>query len=468
MKFLFIITTAFFILTSSTPYAEEQNQLPSLEKKTDERALTTPAYIVGQYWFRQLTGSPSYINFPPAYNYLRTTLGRLLPHTNLVNKRIELGLLNSSNSNAFVLPGNHLFLYSDIINLANTEDKLLALLGHEIAHLDLDHYERQKQNDQQERNKAILTMGAGIAAMIAGADVDAASALWMGGAANNAENSLAYNRDQEKEADRIARYYLAKADIPEAAMNQLFLSFFRESIGTQQVEYLSTHPIAKNRVSDSFNVTESTSILRQNQSNEFNYFKATLITYRALLTDAPVQYIENRIFDKQLKHYSHILRLILTDKDIEADWIEQLDESQSFEAYLKATVLLSQNNTEQGIQLVNRKLSLDPENTQFKLFKSQFNQTKPSIRYDSNLFEYEKRQLLDAKIVLAEIQRNLPLSLSLNALKKFNYGDGSQSISTLKKALSLAENKDKIEIEDITNHVKNILDRQKELNLPVR
>lgn len=180
MRLFLNVTTSLSILAvvfTSTFTNLAHASIPDLEANKDERALSNPSYILGQYWFRKLNGSRALIDFPPAYDYLKEALSYILPQTDLYNTTVEMTLLNSSQSNAFVIPGNHLFIYSDIMEMITSEDMLFGLLSHEVAHLDLRHYERQTKHSGEELQKTLVMLGAGIAAALAGAGSDATTAL---------------------------------------------------------------------------------------------------------------------------------------------------------------------------------------------------------------------------------------------------------------------------------------------------
>ena len=130
MRLFSNVTTSLTILAivfTSTFSNMSNANLPDLEANKDERALSNPSYILGQHWFRKLNGSRALIDFPPAYDYLKDTLSHILPQTDLYNTTVEMALLNSSQSNAFVIPGNHLFIYSDIMEMITSEDMLYGL-----------------------------------------------------------------------------------------------------------------------------------------------------------------------------------------------------------------------------------------------------------------------------------------------------------------------------------------------------
>jgi predicted Zn-dependent protease len=54
--------------------------------------------------------------------------------SNLSDLKWEVFVINSNQKNAFVLPGGKVFVFTGILECADTDDRLAAVLSHEIAH----------------------------------------------------------------------------------------------------------------------------------------------------------------------------------------------------------------------------------------------------------------------------------------------------------------------------------------------
>ncbi|CAG8949847.1 hypothetical protein HYFRA_00004174 [Hymenoscyphus fraxineus] len=61
-------------------------------------------------------------------------MSRLIAASNLENVNWEVHVIKSNEVNAFVIPGGKVFVYSGILPIAQTDDGLATILGHEIAH----------------------------------------------------------------------------------------------------------------------------------------------------------------------------------------------------------------------------------------------------------------------------------------------------------------------------------------------
>jgi len=452
----FVFTSSFFVPAHAV--------IPDLEANKDERSLSNPSYILGQHWFRKLNGSRALIDFPPAYDYLRETLSQILPQTSLYNKTVEMTFLNSSQSNAFVIPGSHMFIYSDIMEVIINEDMLLGLLAHEVAHLDLRHYERQTKHSREELQKTLVLLGAGIAAALAGADSDATTALWLGGIANQAENNLTYSRTQEQEADRRGRQYLLEAGISPDGINQLFQAFFKKALGRPKIEFLSTHPLPDTRVSDSFNTDKKETILSYKKNNDFEFFRASLLAYRAGLEDQPYSYLNQQIQNEDANTFAKgLFSYLIQSPERALTFLSKLKKHNQFTDYLQALSYEAAGQKAEGLSIVNRELELAPKNILFSMLHAQLSLSKP-LNIKSN-FLYENRLIWRANIQYYQAIKNIPMALSYKALLDFSQGKGKTAQYIIKKALNTAEEKDKERMKSIISSFDIIQQAEKQEDL---
>jgi predicted Zn-dependent protease len=449
-------------LCITLPNLKAETQIPNLEANLDEQSLSNPSYIIGQHWFRRLNGSQQLIVFPPAYDYLRNALSTLLPHTGLYQKNIEIGLLNSSKSNAFVLPGNHLYLYSGMLSKIKNEQTLFALLAHELAHLDLRHYERQNQHNKQEQSKAMLLMGAGIAAALAGAQGDATYALFLSGIANKEENRLSYSRIQEQEADRQARKYLISAGLNENATTDLFLTFFQTTIGQEPIEFLSTHPIPETRLADSISTQPLKSILKQGNQSQFQQFRATMMAYRASLLLDSDSYLDSQLSLNSQQNYAKALVAFLNN-DTKTSLLlsKTLNENLENQAYLKAKILMNNNESQRANKIIHHQLNLNKDQLAFIELSDQKNKLDKTLIQHNKLLQYQIDIINRIELEQAKDIKNLALTRAYEAKIAFSKGKSKIALELLKRAEPLAEGKDLEIIERIKKDIAETIDIEK-------
>ncbi|KAL9626362.1 MAG: hypothetical protein Q9204_007365 [Flavoplaca sp. TL-2023a] len=69
----------------------------------------------------------------PRHKMVGRVLERLLPNSGLKGD-VEFHVIDDHEENAFVIPGNKIFVFSGILPICYNEDGLASILGHEIAH----------------------------------------------------------------------------------------------------------------------------------------------------------------------------------------------------------------------------------------------------------------------------------------------------------------------------------------------
>lgn len=150
--------------------------------------------------------------------------------------------------NAFALPNGMIIFTDQIVNLAEHDDELVAVLAHEIGHIKYQHSLRQII--QNSLLYFTITMMTG--------DLSSSSDLLVTLPILFME--LSYSREYETEADDYARHYMTNQGIPlhrfADLMNRLKDSTPYQSTGSFQEQgdsshwqrYLSTHPLTDERI----------------------------------------------------------------------------------------------------------------------------------------------------------------------------------------------------------------------------
>jgi len=156
----------------------------------------------------------------------------------------ELTLFDDEAVNAFALPGGKIGVYTGLLKVANDQNQLAAVIGHEIAHVIADH--------GNARISAAFAAQSGmqLAQMIAGtASPEKAQLLGLLGLGAQIGILLPYGRGQESEADILGLQYMAKAGFNPMASILLWQNMGKKS-GGQPPEFLSTHPAHQTRIND--------------------------------------------------------------------------------------------------------------------------------------------------------------------------------------------------------------------------
>jgi len=147
--------------------------------------------------------------------------------------------------NAFCMPGGKIVVYSGIIPVAETEDQLAVVIGHEVAHALARH-------SSERMSQILLAELGGMALARAIQEKPRETQGWLMlayGMGAQLGVILPYSRTHEKEADRIGLILMAQAGYdPRAAVP--FWSRMSELGGARPPEFLSTHPAPATRIEE--------------------------------------------------------------------------------------------------------------------------------------------------------------------------------------------------------------------------
>ncbi|MGD1840475.1 MAG: M48 family metalloprotease [Thermonemataceae bacterium] len=142
--------------------------------------------------------------YPEAYRHINRITNTILnsgkvKHRNDFDWEVYL-IQDDKTLNAFCTPGGYIFVYTGLIKYLDTEDQLAGVMGHEIAHADLEHSARQIEKQQG------VAVGVSVlAAVLLGnsrASQDAAGLV-------SGVIGLTFSRKHETEADMNSVVYLA-------------------------------------------------------------------------------------------------------------------------------------------------------------------------------------------------------------------------------------------------------------------
>ena len=237
------------------PGANDKLKIPNLGEASNTLFSAEHEYQLGRAWLRVFRSQVETVDDPLLFDYLENLLFRLVTHSELQDRRLDLVVVDNPTINAFAVPGGVIGIHSGLLLHARTEDELASVIAHEIAHLSQRHFSRRVEFASKQRPLTLAAMLAGFVLMAsAGSDVGMAALSAARGAA--ADAALRYSRGAEAEADRVAMQTLADAGFdPHAAadMFERMLQASRYATGNRTPEFLRTHPLSENRVADTRN-----------------------------------------------------------------------------------------------------------------------------------------------------------------------------------------------------------------------
>lgn len=173
---------------------------------------------------------------------LARIVGRLLAAADQPNANFSVTILDTSDVNAFALPGGYVYVTRGILALASDSSELAAVLAHEIAHVTLRH---ARARTNRVRTTEIIDK---VVTGVFGADAETDQS------ANRSRLSLAaFSQQQELQADKEGIMIAGRAGYdPHAAARFLgaMSRFARFSAGETESsdDFLSSHPSTPNRI----------------------------------------------------------------------------------------------------------------------------------------------------------------------------------------------------------------------------
>lgn len=162
------------------------------------------------------------------------------------NYQWEFNLIEDDKvENAFCLSGGKIAVYTGILKLTKDSDGLACVIAHEVAHALANHGgERMSQ-------LLVAQLGGTALAVALNQKPQETQRLWMSAYGLGAQVGalLPYSRMHEREADRIGLILMAKAGYdPNSAL--AFWERMSKKGGNNNIELLSTHPVAESRIED--------------------------------------------------------------------------------------------------------------------------------------------------------------------------------------------------------------------------
>lgn len=178
-------------------------------------------------------------------------VGRLLAAANQPNAQFQVTILDTSEVNAFALPGGYIYVTRGILALASDTSELAAVLSHEIAHVTLRH--ARARTDKTRTTQIVDRVITGIFGGDTSTDATAN---------RTREQLAAFSQNQELEADKEGIKFAGKAGYdPQAAARFLGVMsrFAAFSAGTNPGEsgFLSSHPATPARIETAMQTARS-------------------------------------------------------------------------------------------------------------------------------------------------------------------------------------------------------------------
>lgn len=327
---------------------------------------------IGRQVMVSIRRSAPQITDPLVYDYLSSVIYQLVPSAPLSSRDLTLALIDSPDINAFAVPGNIVGVNGGLFLNASSEQQFASVLAHELAHLSQRHFARRLE---QQETSAPLTIAGMIAGIVLSAvtQSDIGIAAIAGTQALAVQNMLAYSRAHEQEADRVGMDILADAGMDPRGMPEMFEIMMRQNRlqGNRVPEYLSTHPLTQNRVSDTRNRAEQYPRRDVADAQEYHLVRSRLQVRYAGSASVAVETFENYLERPDtekadaIRYGLAVARIRSGEYDRAISQLEELLQGSPGRITYQVTLaeaLIEQDRLDEARELLEEALSRNPGN----------------------------------------------------------------------------------------------------------
>ncbi len=309
-------------VVACTVFAAAHASLPELGDPTLDSFSTKEEQQLGLAFYRSLRANLVFIEDLQINYYINSIGQRLASHSDAAGDKFHFFIIKAPTINAFAGPAAYIGIHTELILEAKNESQLASVLAHEVAHVSQRHLARAFDSSGQSTAMTIATLLAAI--LIGTQDSQAGQAVLLSGIASSQQSSINFTRSNEYEADRVGIGILADTGINPQGMVEFF-EILLDNSPDGGIEYLRTHPLSSNRVSEAKNrIDDKTSDLPRDNL-DFQFTKARLIL---LLSNHPEHYLDDEVVGKGLiGQYQKALAAMRSQKpDLAIDILKKLSQ----------------------------------------------------------------------------------------------------------------------------------------------
>ena len=323
-------------------------------------------------------------------------------------EKLQIYIINDKKINAFVTPGQKIFIFTGLITNSDNSNALEGVIAHELGHITGRHHVKIYERLKKARTVTLVGAILGGAASILTRDPNAAAAI-AGGAQSTATSSLlSFSRVQEGAADQAGFSFLKKSGKSLCGIIG-FLELLNSKQSFQENAYNQSHPLTRERIRDAKHAAKNENCEKNIIRKQLNDIKPSELT------------IEEKYRFVQAK------LLGFTDPENTLDAIEnnkKFDEDQK--KYALAIANYKVFNLKKGNSLINELIKKYPNNPYFYELKAQMLRENGFIKDSLNNYFIVKKILPNDALIQIELAQTL---LNFESDKALN-----QSIENLTKA----------------------------------
>jgi predicted Zn-dependent protease len=186
---------------------------------------------------------------------LRDYTRPILRAAGLGQRNIRVVIVNDKSFNAFVIDAKRIFVNTGALMDSETPNQIIGVLAHETGHIAGGHLSKLRAELANAQTAMILAMLLGVGAVAAAATSHGnvggdPSAALLGPQISIMRSLLAYQRQQEEQADRAGVKFLSDTGQSPKGMYETFKRFADQQLFAAHSAdpYLQSHPMASERI----------------------------------------------------------------------------------------------------------------------------------------------------------------------------------------------------------------------------
>ena len=242
--YIYLIAVFFFSSCATAKKPVPVGTIPQAKKPTvaDEQ--------YGHKAFGQITKQHKLTYDHPRYNELQEVVKRLTSSINADKDPWHIYLLDADNvKNAGATRGNHIFVWTGMLNYTKDENELAAIMAHEISHILARHTDPDQYETMKKALIGIGSMAIGVAtANVTGIGQIGQIATQLGSKVGEGLFLNPYSQGKEHEADQVGLFLMAKAKFNPQAAIDFWQRASNDSSFSSGAAFFSTHPSSGDRM----------------------------------------------------------------------------------------------------------------------------------------------------------------------------------------------------------------------------
>ena len=235
------------------------------------------------FLFSISSNSLGFIRDSEIENLIKEIVGPIADAAGQKKENLEIFIIDDNQLNAFVTPGQKIFIFSGLITNSKDANALEGVIAHELGHITGRHH--VKIYEQLEKSRAITLAGIilGGAVSVLTGNPDAAAAIAGGALTTSTRSLLSFSRAQEGSADQAGYSFLKNSGKSLCGIISFLELLENMQISYQENAYTQSHPLTRERINDAKNAAKDENCEIKNSEllidEKYKFIQAKLIGF---------------------------------------------------------------------------------------------------------------------------------------------------------------------------------------------